>query len=65
MPYIQSLSTMKYLKKLNWIDDDAIFVNGGAGDFISGGHINTKLNYSSSLKNYDFRKENILNQIYR
>ena len=63
VPYIQSLSTMKYLKKLNWIDDDAIFVNGGAGDFISGGHINTKLNYSSSLKNYDFRKENILNQI--
>ena len=63
VPYIQSLSTMKYLKKLNWIDDDAIFINGGAGDFISGGHINSKINYSSNLKNSNLNRENIFNEI--
>ena len=63
VPYIQSLSSIKYLKKLNWIDNDAVFINGGAGDFISGGHINSKINDSSSLKNINFRKENILDQI--
>ena len=56
VPYIQSLSTIKYLKKLNWIDDDAIFINGGAGDFISGRHINLKINYSSNLKNSNLNR---------
>lgn len=63
VPYIQSISTIKYLKKLNWIDDDAIFINGGAGDFISGGHINSDINLSSNLKSINLNKEIILNQI--
>jgi len=36
--YIQSLSTIKYLKEMGWINRDAVFINGNSGDFISGGH---------------------------
>jgi len=39
VPYFQSLSTIPRLK--NWIDKDAVFVNGQSGDFISGGHISS------------------------
>ncbi len=35
--YFQSLSTIPRLK--SWIAKDAVFINGGTGDFISGGHI--------------------------
>ena len=38
VPFIQGLSTIKYLKEMRWIDDDAVFINGNSGDFISGGH---------------------------
>ena len=63
VPYFQGLSTLKYLKDLNWIDNDAIFINGNTGDFISGGHINQKLglNIKAQSINTEFRKENILN----
>jgi len=65
VPYFQSLSTIKYLKDLNWIDSDAIFINGNTGDFISGGHINTKMedNFEIDSTNNKLRKENILNQL--
>lgn len=63
--YFQSLSTIKYLKDLNWIDKDAIFINGNSGDFISGGHINTnvKVNYEIDNVSKQLRKENILDQL--
>ncbi len=65
VPYLQSLSTIKYLKDLNWINKDAIFINGNTGDFISGGHINTKMKDNHDIKNISeqLRKENILNQL--
>tara|TARA_B110000305_G_C19444903_1_gene644217 strand:+ start:838 stop:2457 length:1620 start_codon:yes stop_codon:yes gene_type:complete len=63
VPYIQSLSTVKYLKNINWINDDAIFINGFSGDFISGGHINLNILDASKLENIEFRKENILSQL--
>ena len=63
VPYIQSLSTVKYLKNINWINDDAIFINGNTGDFISGGHINLNILDASKLENIEFRKENILSQL--
>ncbi len=65
VPYFQSLSTIKYLKDLKWIDNDAIFVNGNTGDFISGGHINPTLNDNNKIENANskFRKENILSQL--
>ena len=30
VPYIQSLSTMKYLKDMHWINQDAVFINGNS-----------------------------------
>ena len=66
LPYFQSLSTIKYLKDLNWIEKDAIFINGNTGDFISGGHI--RVNKEDSLEsnyNIDLRKKNILDQLIK
>ncbi len=63
VPYIQSLSTIKYLKDLNWINEDAVFINGNSGDFITGGHIRTKLVSEPEKLNTTLRKENILNQL--
>ena len=65
VPYFQGLSTIKYLKDLNWIDNDAIFINGNTGDFISGGHINSKIVDNNEIDNTNTksRKENILNQL--
>ncbi len=63
VPYIQSLSSIKYLKDTNWINDDAIFINGNSGDFISGGHINFNMINNSKIDNEKLRKENILNQL--
>ena len=64
VPYFQSLSTIKYLQDLKWIESDAIFINGNTGDFISGGHINTKKEDGlEKNNNVNLRKNNILNQL--
>ena len=52
VPYFQSLSTIPRLR--DWIDTDAVFVNGGTGDFISGGHISPVF---SNFKNQKSDKE--------
>jgi asparagine synthase (glutamine-hydrolysing) len=63
VPHIQGLSSIKYLKDLNWIDHDAIFINGSTGDFISGGHISLNMQNKINYSNFELRKANILNQI--
>jgi asparagine synthase (glutamine-hydrolysing) len=63
VPYIQSLSTIKYLKDMKWIDEDAVFINGNSGDFISGSHINKMMKSIEKLSSYEERKENILNNL--
>ncbi len=63
VPYIQSLSTIKYLKDMNWINQDAVFINGNSGDFISGGHIKIKNKDDYQIKDILLRKENILSQL--
>ena len=63
VPNIQSLSTIKYLKEINWINDDAVFINGNSGDFISGGHININMKDNSKIEIIKLRKENILSQL--
>lgn len=63
IPYIQGLSTIKYLKELNWISNDAIFINGNTGDFISGSHINPLKKILNNNLNKKERKENILNNL--
>jgi len=63
IPFIQSISTFDYLKKNNYIDNNAVFINGNSGDFISGAHIDEfykKLDKSSDEKAI---KEVILNQL--
>ena len=65
VPYIQSLSTVNYLIKKNWIKSDAIFINGGAGDFISGGHITQDLRNNINVKDLKLRQNNVLDQILK
>ena len=63
VPYIQGLSAIKYLKDMNWIDEDAIFVNGNSGDFISGGHISLLEDPLYGHSNKEQRKENLLSHL--
>jgi len=39
VPYYQGLYSVKYLKEKKLIDNNAVFINGNSGDFISGGHV--------------------------
>jgi len=43
--YYQGLYAVKYLKEKKIIDDNAIFINGNSGDFITGGHISKLYKY--------------------
>jgi asparagine synthase (glutamine-hydrolysing) len=63
VPFIQSLSSIKYLRDMNWINQDAVFINGLSGDFISGGHAKIKGNNIDKVSDVEKRKENILNQL--
>ena len=63
VPYIQSLSSIKYLKDMKWINQDAIFINGLSGDFISGGHADISNNIRNEDLSFESRKENILNKL--
>ena len=63
VPFIQSLSSIKYLRDNNWINLDAVFINGLSGDFISGGHAKIKANNVAEVSDIEKRKENILNQL--
>jgi|SaaInlStandDraft_5_1057022.scaffolds.fasta_scaffold10511_2 asparagine synthase (glutamine-hydrolysing) len=46
-PFVQDISAVGYLKEKNIISQDAVFVNGNTGDFISGGHIPLSLKRES------------------
>jgi len=61
--YVQSLSTIKYLKDMDFIDSNAVFINGNSGDFISGSHINSLSKYRGTGVSQEFIKENILNSL--
>ena len=63
IPYIQSLSTIKYLKDMNWLDKNAVIINGNSGDFISGAHINSLVKNISIDSSQKDRKEIILNSL--
>jgi asparagine synthase (glutamine-hydrolysing) len=65
VPYIQSLSTIKYLKQTNSINEDAVFINGNSGDFISGLHLNYLLNNDFQNEDAYLRKEVILDSIFK
>lgn len=59
VPYFQSLSTIPRLS--NWIDSDAVFVNGNTGDFISGGHISSAF-FSENRPKTDKERLSIVSQ---
>ena len=63
IPFIQSLSSIKYLKDKNLINHDAIFINGLSGDFITGGHADLKNKNKNMTGGFDIRKEIILNKL--
>jgi len=66
VPYIQSLSTIKYLKESKIIDDDAVFINGNSGDFISGLHLDYLINRDDGeVVDTESRKATILNSIIK
>ena len=65
VPAIQSLSTIKYLKESRWIDQNAIFINGNSGDFISGAHASLLIQSSFEGKTAKEREESIYEEIIK
>ncbi|MDF1876084.1 asparagine synthase, partial [Sulfurimonas sp. SAG-AH-194-I05] len=63
--FIQSISTIRYLKENDLIDSDAVFINGNSGDFISGGHISGKVQNDNSVLSKEERLNIILDQIIK
>jgi len=60
VPNFQSLSTIPRLK--NWIDKDAVFVNGQSGDFISGAHIKPSMQKDNKTLSIEDRSEIIFKE---
>ena len=50
IPYFQGLSSIHYLRKKGLIQNDAHFINGNSGDFISGSHINSLFEATQNVK---------------
>jgi len=42
-PFYQDFFAVLQLKSSGWVDDNAVFINGNTGDFLSGGHIANRL----------------------
>ena len=63
VPFIQSLSSVKYLKDMDWISKDAVFVNGLSGDFISGGHAEIENIENNKLSSLDKKKRKYFKSI--
>lgn len=57
IPYFQGLTSIKYLKEKMLLDEDAVFINGNSGDFISGLHTNKLY---ETIKNNLFRNNDLI-----
>jgi len=64
VPYYQGLYSVKYLKEAKLIDNNAVFINGNSGDFITGGHVTQLYQYCN--KNYLCKNifDTIINKYY-
>ena len=62
VPYIQSLSTIKYLKDMNWIDNQAVLLME-TQEILYQVVILKKNLWSRKIEKNKFRKENILTEI--
>ena len=63
IPFVQSLSTFKYLNEKKFINKNSVFINGNSGDFISGAHINKLYAEIKNINNKIKLKESILNNL--
>ena len=64
VPYYQGLYSVKCLKEAKLIDNNAVFINGNSGDFITGGHITQLYQYCN--KNHLCKNifDTIINKYY-
>ena len=59
VPFEQDVSIIDQIKQSGWVTEDAIFVNGNSGDYISGAHIPAKINQYTDrreVQEYYFQK---------
>jgi asparagine synthase (glutamine-hydrolysing) len=57
-------SAVRLLKESNWVSDDAIFINGMSGDFLTGSHIPKILQDRSYSLSGLQRKDQVLNALF-
>lgn len=43
VPFVQDFMAVRNLRDMGMVPDDAVFINGNSGDFISGGHIQPQM----------------------
>ena len=60
VPVLHEFTAVRLLKESGWIPDDAIFVNGMSGDFLTGSHIPKTLQGDRGNLNKQERKDLIL-----
>jgi len=53
VPNVQDIYEIYELKMLGVIDNDAVIINGNSGDFITGGHIPSELDFKKSASSID------------
>lgn len=63
VPVEHEFTAVRILKKSGWIPDDAIFVNGMSGDFLTGSHIPVTLQGDRGGLNRQERKGQILSAL--
>jgi len=63
VPVEHEFTAVRLLKESGWISDDAIFVNGMSGDFLTGSHIPETLKGDRGNLNKKERKDQILESL--
>jgi len=65
IPFFQDINSLKYLKQNGFVDENAVFINGNSGDYISGGHIKKSLvEFDKTLSN-DEKKELVYSEMFK
>ncbi len=65
IPFFQDINSLKYLKENGFVDEDAVFINGNSGDYISGGHIKKELVEFDKTLTCDEKKDIIYNEMFK
>ena len=59
VPFIQDLFAIHQMREAKQVPDDAIFINGQSGDFITGNHVPVSFDYVPSDKSQQARRKRI------